>query len=92
MTKICAIEHCDNEIECPGSGTCKNCYNTILRWSKRKPKEILERSQTIGKYTARMQALVPTQVHIMNPKKVKLKALPGQIRIKPAPAKKRKTA
>lgn len=68
---------------CPGSGTCINCYQTILRWSKRSSEDIYNRAQTIGLYTARMQTLTPSNLAMMNPKKVKLKALPGQIRIKP---------
>lgn len=79
----CCITGCDNEMTCPGSGTCINCYQSILRWSKRSPEDVLNRSKKIGLYTARMQTLTPSNLSIMNPKKIKLKGIPGQIRIKP---------
>ena len=34
----------ENPIECPSTGTCKNCYGAILRWSKRKSSEAQDRS------------------------------------------------
>jgi hypothetical protein len=77
--KKCCIPGCDNEMKCPGSGTCVNCYSTILRWSKRTAADITKRAQTIGLYTARMQVLTPANLTIMNPRKVKLKGMPGKL-------------
>ena len=65
----------------PSTGTCRNCYGSILRWSKRSPDDVQRRASTIGLYSNRMQLLIPTNVDILRPKKIKLKAMPGQFRI-----------
>lgn len=81
MSKICCISGCFNEIHVPSTGTCRNCYGSILRWSKRSPEDVQRRAGTIGLYSNRMQLLIPSNVDILRPKKIKLKALPGQFRI-----------
>ena len=81
MSKICCISGCLNVVQVPSTGTCKNCYSSILRWSKRSPDDVRRRASTIGLYSNRMQLLIPSNVDILRPKKIKLKAMPGQFRI-----------
>ena len=81
MSKICCISGCLNEIHVPSTGTCRNCYASILRWSKRSPEDVQRRAGTIGLYSNRMQLLIPSNVDVLRPKKIKLKAMPGQFRV-----------
>lgn len=81
MSGICCIAGCDNEVHVPSTGTCRNCYSSILRWSKRSPADVRRRASTIGLYSNRMQLLIPHNVDILRPKKIKLKAMPGQFRV-----------
>lgn len=85
----CCIAGCENEMQCPSTGTCKNCYQNILNWSKRSSDDILNRQRRIGLFANRMQT-ISTNISIMTPKKFKLKGMPGQIKNHPAQIKKRK--
>ena len=75
----CCISGCENEMECPSTGTCKNCYQNILNWSKRPSEDILNRQKRIGLFANRMQT-ISHNISIMTPKKLKLKGMPGQIK------------
>jgi len=88
MAQYCCIEGCENLCQCPGTGTCKNCYQNILSWSKRSAEDIENRSRRIGLYSNRMNVLAPSHKTIMTPKKVKLKGMPGQIKYKKVKKKK----
>jgi len=93
MSGICCIAGCDNEVQVPSTDTCRNCYSSILRWSKRSPADVRRRASVIELYSNRMQLLIPHNVDILRPKKVKLKAMPGQFRVnKQLEKKKRKLA
>jgi hypothetical protein len=76
------MEGCDNEMQCPGTGTCKNCYQSILNWSKRSAEDIERRANNIGLYSNRMNVLAPAFKKTMTPKKIKLRGMPGQIKYK----------
>ena len=78
----CCISGCDNEMQCPSTGTCKNCYQNLLTWSKRPAKDIIKRSQKLGLYNSRMQTIAPSQVKILNPGESHLSGMPGKIKIK----------
>lgn len=78
----CCIPGCENEMQCPSTGTCKNCYSNILSWSKRSAEDILNRQKRIGLFANRMQT-ISHNVSIMTPKKLKLKAIPGQVKSPP---------
>ena len=80
MSKCC-IANCDNNMECPSSGTCKACYQNILNWSKRSAKDIQERASRLGKYNSRMSTFLPANVEMFSGK-TKIKAMPGKIRLK----------
>lgn len=84
--KLCCIDGCEKEMTVPSTGTCKNCYQSILNWSKRNPADILKRAQQIGLYSTRMNIVTPKNVAVMRPKKIKLKAMPGQIKYKEPPS------
>lgn len=79
----------ENPVECPSTGTCKNCYSAILRWSKRKSAEAQDRAHKLSIYSARMQLILPTNIELIRPKKVKIKAMPGTVKLKPIPEKKK---
>jgi len=82
MKKKCCISGCDNLVQVPSTETCVNCYSSILRWSKRDAKDILHRAQRIGLFSTRLQILMPGNIEALRPKKIKLKRMPGQIKIK----------
>lgn len=84
----CCISGCDNPMECPSTGTCRNCYNSIRLWAKRPAKDLVRRSQKLGLYNARMQTIAPSQVKTLNVKQSHLKAIPGKVKIKIKPLKK----
>ena len=75
----CCIAGCERDMECPSTGTCKACYQSILNWSKRRSDEIRERQRKVGLYANRMATLAGN-ISIMTPKKLKLKAMPGHVR------------
>ena len=85
----CCIAGCENEMQCPSTGTCKNCYQNILNWSKRSSEDILYRQKRIGLFANRMQT-ISHNISIMTPKKLKLKGMPGQIKNHPTKQKKTK--
>ncbi len=84
--KVCCIDGCEKEMAVPSTGTCKACYQSILKWSKRNSGDILKRARQIGLYSTRMQCITPQNVAIMRPKKIKLKGMPGQIKYKRPPS------
>lgn len=81
MRGLCCISGCENDVQVPSTGTCKNCYSSILRWSKRSRDDVMRRASTIGLYSNRMQLLIPTNIDLVRPKKIRLKAMPGQFRV-----------
>ena len=86
----CCIPNCDNNMECPSTGTCKACYGSILAWTKRKSAEAQDRAHKLAKFSARMQTILPQNLDLLRPKKVKIKALPGTIKIKPIELQKKR--
>jgi len=51
----CCIPGCDNELSANTRlRTCAACRQNLHTWEKRRPAEILERSQKLTKYRARM--------------------------------------
>jgi len=53
--KSCCIPGCDNELSANSRlRTCAACRQNLHTWEKRRPAEILERSQKLTKYRARM--------------------------------------
>ena len=78
----CCMEGCENDVEVPSTGTCKNCYSSVLRWNKRSREDIERRVHQIGLYGNRMNVVAPKHKTTMTPKKVKLKGMPGQIKYK----------
>ena len=75
----CAISGCDNPVECPGTGTCKACYQSILNWTKKRPAHIMQRARNIEKYSARMQVIVPSNTALIKPKRIELIGMPGTL-------------
>jgi hypothetical protein len=79
MSESCAITGCDGLNECPTMGICKNCYQSMLYWGKKKPKQMIERAQKLVKYEARMNVMLPSQVAMPKREMVTLEVLPGQV-------------
>ena len=78
----CVIPDCDNPIEVLSTGTCKNCYQSILNWTKRKPGEVESRVNQLNKFLGRMHTFLPEDLVKLRPRKIRIKALPGTIRVK----------
>lgn len=78
---MCSTPGCDNKIECPSFGLCKNCYSSLLRWSKRTKTEQLNRMYKLQLFQARVESVLPHNVVVKKYKKsdIKIDVLPGQL-------------
>lgn len=78
----CYTDGCDGTIgERSKTGLCKNCYQSILRYTKQRPRDIIKRARKLKIFSNRLGFVLPQNTVLSSAKtnNKPLEHMPGQV-------------